>query len=58
VDKIVDMCFLCSGIPFSIGKNNPFYHAMFNIVALGPRYKVVTYDELKGEMLQTEKKIV
>jgi hypothetical protein len=54
-DKIVTKCFLWSDIPFNIAKN-PFYHAMFEAVAiLGPRLEGPSYNDLRGHLLQGEK---
>jgi hypothetical protein len=51
-DKLVGKCFLWSDIPFNIAKNNPFYQPMFDaIVVVGPRYKALTYEELRGPIL-------
>lgn len=39
-DRVVGMCFLWSDIPFSIAKNNLFYHSMFEVATIvGVRYK-------------------
>jgi hypothetical protein len=55
LDKLVEKCFLWSDIPFNIAKN-PFYHSMFEIVAIvGPIYKGPTQNELRGPLLQGEK---
>jgi hypothetical protein len=55
-DKIVARCFLWSDIPFNIAKNNPFYHSMFEAVAIvGLGYKGPSYNDLRGPLLQGEK---
>jgi hypothetical protein len=55
-DMIVARCFLWSDIPFNIAKNNPFYHSMFEVVAIvGPRYKGPSFNDLRGPLLQGEK---
>jgi len=37
-DKLLVKCLLWSDIPFSITKNNPFYHPMIDVIAIvGPR---------------------
>jgi hypothetical protein len=54
-DKLVCKCFLWSDIPFNISKNDPFYQPMFDaIVIVGMGYKVPTYEELRGPILQNE----
>jgi hypothetical protein len=50
-DKLVGKCFLWSDIPLNIAKNNPFYQPMFDAV-VGLGYKVPTYEELRGPILQ------
>jgi hypothetical protein len=54
-DKLVAKCFLWSDIPFNIA-NNPFYHSMFEVVAIvGPGYRGPSYQDLRGHLLQGEK---
>jgi hypothetical protein len=56
VDEIVAKCFLWSDIPFNIAKNNPFYHSMFEVVAIvGPIYKEPSFNYLRWPLLQGEK---
>jgi hypothetical protein len=54
-DKLVAKCFLWSDIPFNIA-NNPFYHSMFEAVAIVvPGYRGPSYQDLRGRLLQGEK---
>jgi hypothetical protein len=51
----VAKCFLWTDIPFNIAKN-PFYHSMFEAVAIGcPGYRAPSYHDLRGRLLQGEK---
>jgi hypothetical protein len=52
----VERCLFWSDIPLSITKNNPFWQPMCDaIVVVGPRYKIPTFEELWGPILQEEK---
>jgi hypothetical protein len=56
-DKVVGRCLFWSDIPLSITKNNPFWQPMCDaIVVVGPGYKNPTFEELRGPILQQEKK--
>ena len=49
--------FFWSDIPLSITKNNPFWQPMCDAIAVvGPGYKIPTFEELRGPILQVEKK--
>jgi hypothetical protein len=56
-DRAVGRCLFWSDIPLSITKNNPFWQPMCDaIVVVGPGYKIPTFEELRGPILQEEKK--
>jgi hypothetical protein len=56
-DRVVGRCLSWSDIPLSITKNNPFWQPMCDaIVDVGPGYKSPTFEELRGPILQEEKK--
>jgi hypothetical protein len=56
-DRAVGRCLFWSDIPLSITKNNPFWQSMCDaIVVVGPGYKSPTFEELRGPILQEEKK--
>jgi hypothetical protein len=56
-DMVVGRCLFWSDIPLSITKNNPFWQSMCDaIVVVGPGYKIPTFEELRGAILQEEKK--
>jgi hypothetical protein len=55
VGNLVAKCFLWSDTTFNIA-NNPFYHSMFEVVAIvDPRYRGPSYQDLRGHLLQGEK---
>ena len=55
-DKIVAKCFLWGDVPFNIAKNNPYYHAMFQVVGIvGPNYRGPSYNDLRGRFLDEGK---
>jgi hypothetical protein len=54
-NKLVGRCLLWSDIPFNFAKN-PFYLSMSEAANIfGPWYKLPTYEELRGPILQNEK---
>ena len=56
-DKVMGRCLYWSHIPLSIVKNNPFWQLMCDAIAVvGPGYKSATFEELRGPILQAEKK--
>jgi hypothetical protein len=56
-DRVVGRCLFWSDIPLNITKNNPFWQSMCDaIVVVGPGYKIPTFEELQGPILQEEKK--
>jgi hypothetical protein len=56
-DRVMGRCLFWSDIPLSITKNNPFWQPMCDaIVVVGPGYKSATFEELRGPILQAEKK--
>eukprot|EP00253_Pinus_taeda_P004192 PITA_04192 len=55
-DRVMGRCIFWSDLPLSITKTNPFWPPMCDaIVVVGPGYKSVTYEELRGPILQAEK---
>jgi hypothetical protein len=56
-DRVVGRCLFKSDIPLNITKNNSFWQLMCDvIVVVGPGYKIPTFEELWGAILQVEKK--
>jgi hypothetical protein len=54
---VMRRCLYWSDIPLSITKNNPSWQPMCDaIVVVGPGYKSATFEELRGPILQAEKK--
>ena len=54
-DKLVGRCLMWSDIPFHFARN-PFCVKMFEAAAVvGPGYKPLTYEELRGPILADEK---
>ena len=47
---------LWSDIPFSVARNNPFFQLVVDAIAtIGPGYKISSYDDFRGRILQDEK---
>ena len=56
-DKVMAKCLYWSDLPLSITRNNPFWQPMCDAIAIvGPGYRSATYEELRGPLLQGEKK--
>ena len=56
-DKVMAKCLYWSDLPPSITRNNPFWQPMCDAIAIvGPGYRSATYEELRGPLLQREKK--
>ena len=56
-DRIMGRMFFWSDLPLTITRNNPFFQPMCDAIAIvGPRYKCPTYEEIRGPILQAEKK--
>eukprot|EP00253_Pinus_taeda_P001667 PITA_01667 len=48
---------LLSDIPFSIVRNNPFFQPVVDAIAsVGPGYKIPSYHDFRGRILQNEKR--
>ncbi len=55
-DKLLAKFLLWSDILFSIVRNNPFFQPVVDaIVTVGPRYKIPSYHDIRGRILQNEK---
>ena len=47
---------LWSDIPFSVARNNPFFQPVVDVIAIvGPGYKIFSYYDFRGWILQNEK---
>jgi len=56
-DKVMAKCLYWSDLPLSITRNNPFWQPMCDAIAIvSPGYRSATYEELRGPLLQGEKK--
>ena len=56
VDKLLGKFILWTDIPFSVARNNPFFLPVVDAIAIvGLRYKIPTYDDFRGCILQDEK---
>eukprot|EP00253_Pinus_taeda_P030591 PITA_30591 len=57
VDKLLAKFLLWSDIPFSIVRNNPFFQPAVDAIAnVGPGYKIPSYHDFRGRILQNEKR--
>eukprot|EP00253_Pinus_taeda_P001574 PITA_01574 len=55
-DKLLAKFLLWSDIPFSVVRNNPFFQlAVDTIATIGPGYKIPSYHDIRGLILQNEK---
>jgi hypothetical protein len=55
-DKLLGKFLLWSDIPFSVARNNPFFQPVVDAIAIvGPGYKIPSYDDFRGRILQNEK---
>ena len=56
-DKLLAKFLLSSDIPFNIVRNNPFFQPVVDAIAnVGPGYKIHSYHDLRGRILQNEKR--
>lgn len=56
-DRVMGRCLFWSDIPLSIVKNNPYWQLMCDAIAkVGPGYRSATFDDLRGPILQAEKR--
>eukprot|EP00253_Pinus_taeda_P015582 PITA_15582 len=54
--RVMGRCIFWSDLPLSITKTNPFWQPMCDaIVVVGPGHKSVTYEQLRGPILQAKK---
>jgi hypothetical protein len=55
--RLMGRCLFWSDLPLTITRNNPFWQPMCDAIAVvGPGFKAPSYEELRGPILQAEKK--
>lgn len=56
-DRLMAKFLLWSDIPFSVVRNNPFFQPTVDAIAsVGPGYKIPSYHDFRGRILQNEKR--
>lgn len=56
-DRLMEKFLLWSDIPFNVVRNNPFFQPIVDAIAsVGPRYKIPSYHDFRGRILQDEKR--